>query len=419
MPAYPVNERILQDLVAALAKAKSADGAPAGLKPRRATTDLRDVDPKDLSVYVWADTFQPLPAPWGQTGWLMTVVIAAYVQESASDVPIDQRLLTAMSDVQRAVMVDPRRAGLCYADNALAPPQLGPDGLASCVWTYLECEFRTLRSDPTRLAPQSANEVLFGGGASLHLAAYAGPRSLGPWRRYADLKVTPLYEPDQRFGSDDRDGPARPRDVTDVSFHQAYEVEADYLNPDLLAWQLAGGPVGSYDQAGTPLANVAHVVAAVDSVVPLTDADRRPFYNVAAVTAVTSPAGVAYQAGRDWVADADALAEGLIRIPATSTIPAGSAVLVSFAPTAATGRPVFDAAMACSPRYRARLVWRASDGRTIVRDAFDAALAVESVTDAQSGPVHTKFKLTVLDDGSASPAGRVLMPAGVVPARGS
>ena len=413
----PVNELITQDVVNAINAFVRPDGTPTGLVAKRPVKSALDPGTGDLSTYVWVDTIKSVPAPWGQLGWQLVLAIATYVREAAGDVPIDQRLLLAMSDVHRAVMADPRRNGKCYVDNHPLPPELVPSqgkGV-TCVWSYLACEYRTLRSDPTVLAPAATNELLFQGGSSVLFAPDGGGRPL----RLADMRITPLVEPMVRQATDDTNGASRVADEVVVGYRTAFEIDGENLSPQMMAWQLAGSAVGVYDQAGSPLVNLVATVAAADSVVVLRDQQGSPLVPIASVQLVTSPTSsnpTVYAPGTDYLVDADCLAEGFLKIPPGSTIPPGP-VLVSLTPTAVAGRPAFDVAAECGFKGTARIVWRDAAGRTVVHGDFRASLVAQPVTEGPGRLAQTKLLLTVLDGGSAS-AGRVLYPAGSVPAVG-
>jgi hypothetical protein len=417
----PVSEQLAIAIFNALSEVTVVHGYTGDLIVVRATTSATDTNPENLKSVIWQWDPEPQPAPWGQAGWMQIFEIDTAIRESSTGKPVDQRINEASADVQRALMVDRRFGGICHIDakiiasKANADPAKGYSGVRN----YLHCEYRTLTTDPRVLAPTSPNQSFFQGGAVLYLAPYVSERSYGAWRRFDNLKITPLIQPKLDSVHDDREGIGHPIDEQHVGYDQKYEIESDFLNLDILGWQMGGGPPDTYSQAATPIVGVSHTVFSADSVVLLHDAGGNPFFNIASIQAVTDVSGLTtYVSPTDYIADADALREGVLKIPSGSSIAANSVIHVSFTPTAANGRPAFDVAVADAFRVRARVVWRAADGQMMVHPDFKGSLVAQSVTDGITATITTKLLLTVLDDGSGKPAGRFILPSGALPTAG-
>ena len=415
----PVDEQIVNDIALALTgvMTTSAAGVSAKLAVKRATTATGSIGTDDLETLVWFDDPEPAPAPYGQSGWKAVFEVCVYVREDAAGLPIDRRLALVKADVHAALLADPRRGGRLVVDCSFTKILFldGGESGVSSVRSYLTCEYRTVRGNPRQLAPAAGNELLYQAGATLLFAPAAGGKQV----RLADLRVTPLIEPRTEEATDDTNGLGRVADEVVTGVRTRYEVEGENLSPQMLAWQLGGSAVGLYGRAAIPLVNLPVVVGGPDSIVMLVDVQGHPLVPVASVQSVTSPTAnnpTVYVAGTDYLVDADCLAEGFIKIPAGSTIPAGMA-LVNLTPAAVAGRPTFDVAAGCGFRGVARIVWQDATGRTIVHGDFPASIVAQSATTEPGRPAVTKLTLTVLDGGQAT-AGRVLYPAGSVPAAG-
>lgn len=424
--AFSVSERIAQNVLAAVSGVTVANGFTMDLvEVERAKTREEAIDPKDLKTVIWQHPTRPPEnrrAPWGQIEWADIYEICVFARlPKLSTTPVDQKLNAIRCDVERTLMADPRRGGLCFEDNRLGDPIVtnDPETKIYSIRTLLLCNYRTVRSDPRVLAPAATNEQLFQGGATLFIAPYVSRQTLGPWQRFSDLKITPQVEPVTASAKDDRDGVSFPVDEDIVEFKDRYEIDTDSISPQLLQWRLRGGQTQSISRVSTPLTNVAHFGASPDSVVLLQDASKEPIYAATSVELVTSADGsVTYVANSDYIADAGSLGQGFIKIPPTSSIPANSTLLISLTPVAMTGRPSFDVAVACHQRVRTRIVWDASDGQRIVHGDFDASLLAQTVTVDPDEPQQTKLFLNVLSDDSDRRVGRMIIPAGPLPTTG-
>lgn len=88
------------------------------------------------------------------SGWLQPFVFACFVRESdKSTIAIDTRLNSIRTDVEKALMQDPRRGGLCWKDCWIAPSEYESDttdGGIECVFVALVVPYMTLRNNPYR-----------------------------------------------------------------------------------------------------------------------------------------------------------------------------------------------------------------------------------------------------------------------------
>ncbi len=425
-PAAPVSEKLAENVIATLRGVTVANGYACTLaNPRRTTAAVDDVDAADLSTTVWQHEIKPLgpvAVPFGQTEWSHVFAITVVIRLSGTDPsPIGRRINLIRADVERALMRDPRRGGVCYVDNRFDTPIVTEDSAARIfgLTVLLLCQYRTLRGDPTKLAPAAGNELFFQGGATLYVAPKFNAYLEGPWQRYADVRAVPRLVPDTETVSDDADGMSRPAHERYAAHAVAYEIDVGYLNPDVIVRQVGGASVDTFTQAGGTYVAVPHGAADAGGLMPLLDAPRPngvPVFGVTAVGAVTSGDGTTtYVAGIDYTADPAMLADGMLAVPLGSTIPPGSTVLVTFtAPS--QSRPAVAVGTACAAGVRARIVWTASDGTQLVHGDFDASLVATSAAATPGEPSSTKLTLNVLGDGSAVPMGRYLLPAGPKPA---
>lgn len=418
-PPDPIVEQLAANINAALAGVTKTAGYTGDLNVIRATTSTTEIDPSDLKTVIWQENPRPMPAPYGQVGRKQIFAIVVYIREGeTTGVPIDRRINLVVADIERALMADPRRGGICYIDNVFGEPSLEPNNdRFSSVWIFLQCDYRTLRSDPRKIAPAATNEAFFQGGTVLLLARYTSQRTIGAWQRFQDLMIMPLIEPRVATAEDDREGLSRPVEELYVGYRQKYEIEGEQISPEILVWRLGGGAIEQLSRMADPIVAAPHLVAEIDAVVPLYDLNSSPVFLIDSVETVTDATGATtYDEGTDYIADAESLKQGFIKIPAGSSIPGGSVIKVSFTPTAFSGRPVFDVAMAPSFRVRARIIWLASDGQVMVHGDFDGSIVAQSVTNEAGMPSTTKLHLTVLDDGSANRCGRMVLAAGPLPA---
>jgi hypothetical protein len=422
----PVSERLSASVLAALQNVTVANGYTCTLvNPHRATASVEEGSPANLSTVVWQHEVKPDKvgsAPFGQAEWVHIFEVAVALRLSNTDTtPIGRRINLTRADVERALMADPRRGGLCFVDNEILDPVLTEDSEAKIfgVRVMLMCQYRTLRGDPRQLAPIAGNETYFQGGATLYIAPRVNQYLVGPWTPYADVRVVPRLAPETETINSDADGMSRPTVERYAAHAIRYEVDVGYLNPDLIVRQVGGGAVATATQTGGTYTAVPHRVAGVNCVIPLMDAAApagQSVFGVTAVAAVTSADGATtYAAGTDYAALPTQLPDGMLAIPAGSTIPPGATVLITFA-APAQNRVAVTVGTACNADVRARIVWTASDGTQLVHGDFDASLVATSAAAPPGELTSTKLILNVLGDGSAVPMGRYLLPAGPTPA---
>ena len=420
----PIAEQIAADVLRVVSGITTPPYTFKPLAPQRAVTATDNIDPADLKTIVSTYTLKPRwTAPYGIEERAMVVQAGVYLREGTTALPMDRRAQLVLADLEQALMADRRRSGLCYLDNIVAD-RIVDDGVrgevATGIWSVhvlLLCEFRTLVGQPAVLAPGAGNEGYFQGGCALLVAEHLGERVLGPWHFFGNLQVLPIIEPEIDVINDDRNGALRELEEESVGFRLKYEIGGDYLNPQLLAWYYGGGAAELVTQSGSPLVNVTHVVAGVDSVLPLHDAANNPVFGIASVQSIAAGA-VTYVAGVDYIVDAEAMASGMIKLPATSSIAAG-VVSVSFTPTASASRPAFEVAAVCRRNVAARLIWSDSTGAASrVHGDFKGSIVPVSMTDPETKLSTIKLHLTVLDDGTSTPNSRIILPAGALPTAG-
>jgi len=149
--AYPVVELIAQNVEAELRKVRVVGGylndaeverAKRTTRPRDRLCVIHQLDP------IEGDTTQ------GQNGsieWYQPFEVHCYIVESeTSEIPLDQRLNTIGTDVQRAIMEDPHRGDLAH-DTLLDEPENFIDAAGhqfEGVIVKFRCRYRTSLSDP-------------------------------------------------------------------------------------------------------------------------------------------------------------------------------------------------------------------------------------------------------------------------------
>lgn len=412
--ANPISEQIAANVVSAL---QDIDGTgeyyTALSNVIRTDASLDDITFNNLEAVVIDESIAPdkdKKAPWGQQEWIHAFGITVFIKQAASDpTPISTRINLARADVERALFVDPRRDGLCYVDNKIFDVGISKNQTSGIYGftVVLLCEYRTMRGQPNVLAPAGNNEQYFQGGAVLLLAPYISQRQIGAWRRLQDLRIVPALDPQTETISTDRnDGLTRPTDTLYSGHKLKFTIEADYQNQDILAWRFGGsGNTVITQSAQTVSATV--VVNSVDSVIPVS---LLPIQSVQSVGS--------YVAGTDYIADAVSLSQGIILIPPGSRIPAPCAVTVNYTIPTITSRPAFNPAKIEDARHRARIIWIAADGQQLVFGDFDASI-VATISAADAAAINsTTFMLTVLDDGSGTPAGQLISVAGPLPTAG-
>jgi hypothetical protein len=419
--AAPIIEQIAANLLAA------CQGINGSAPYTNALTVIRPAmepaSPADKLVVMIQGKPQEMPDVWGikkRKLWFTFVFYARPAQRSNSGA-VDSYLNSIASDLETAIMTDPRRGGLVDVDTVVGDPMFYEGTSPGLLVGFLPVSqvSRVLRSDPTVKAPAAGNESFWQGGAVLHYARYTGPRTLGAWRRWADLKIAPSGASKTDAMNSDRDGIVRPRAVKMIAWSQKYTIETNDFSPQAMALAMGASDVQAFSQAGTMLSGIALPCAGPDSVMPLTDAAGDPLWNVQSVQAVTSADGsITYAAGTDYVADPQAMREGLLEIPAASSIPAG-AVLVTMTPAAISGQRLLTAQESGDIRYRARILWPAANGMQMqVHGPLDAAIVPKQQTRDAADYSCQKFDLIVLDDGSDLPAGQLVLPLGPIPAAG-
>lgn len=421
----PICERIAQNVVDALQKITVANGYSAPLASiTRAGFSREQPDPQDLATEIWqysVESATDVKAPYGQRELADVIEVCVYIRDdSNSDAIRDRRLNLARSDIEKALMADPRRGGLCYIDNIFYQQ---PDRVAYSdtgiysISIYLYCCYRVMRDDPARLAPVARNQFSFQGGAVLLMARYVNQRQLGAFRQFENLRIAPLHEPTTDTMKDDREGAWRNQQEITVGYDDKYEINGEDISPQMLAWLMGGGDVELVNQSETALAGISHLVYETDSVIPLHDSAGTSLFEIVSIESVTDQSAAnTYELGSDYLAEPEMLRRGIIAIPSGSTIPAGSAVLISFTPGELSARPAFDVSVNCDIRVKARIEWSASDGSLLVHDFFDASFVAQSETREEDKRATTQFYLTILGNGSSTPAGRFIIPAGPIPA---
>jgi hypothetical protein len=421
MAATSITEQIAANLFSAASAINGTGKYTNSLTVKRSLPLPQS--PADKLVMLIQGTPLPLAAPWGIVAQKLRFTYVFYARApEASTTAIDTYLNSIATDINLAVMADPRRGGLVDVDTVALPAQMfrgtSPGLFIGIV--PLEIESRTLLGDPTTKAPASGNELFWQGGAELHYAQYFAGGALGPWRRWADLKIAPIVAVKTDEAKGDRDGLQRPVSEEAINWNQKYRLETQDFSPAALALFYGAGGVAAFNQSGSPLVAVPHLVAGVDSVLPLTDANENPLWNVQSIQTITDSAGeIIYNAGTDFIVNASLLQKGLIQIPPGSSIPPQSVVLISMTPAAINGQRVMNAQETGHTRYRARIVWTASGGLMQVHGPMDLSIVPCAGDRDGIGYSMNKFDLLVLDDGSDTPAGQIVLPTGVMPAVGN
>jgi hypothetical protein len=234
------------------------------------------------------------------------------------------------------------------------------------------------------------------------------------------LKICPVIKPLIDMGKTDRDGLVMPVAIKSMGWAQRYEIETADFSPQALALSIGASNVQAFSQGSTPLVNVPLLSNGPDSVIVLTDANDNPLFNVQSIQSVTSSNGLTtYATPGDYLVDPAALQAGLLEIPPGSSIPANVNILVSMTPAAISGQRLLQAQQTSDVRFRVRIVWVSDKGAQLqVHGPMDAAILPKSQSRDAADYSGQKFDLYVLDDGSGTPAGQLILPIGAMPADG-
>lgn len=264
------------------------------------------------------------------------------------------------------------------------------------------------------------NQRLFQGGSRLHLARYATDGvTLGAWRELGDVDVIPPnFAPTTITHKTGRTGRLIIREQRVTEYAETFNVVTQNLSLENQLYLYGATSVGNYTQSSTPITDSTQTVAALDSIVPILNAQGEPVYNIASIQAVKVGATTKTE-GTDWVATPDMLKLGYILIPAGSTIVVGP-ILVSYTPVAiASAKRVMNPWTAGVIKARCQFFWMQEDMTDVLaRDMVDCSIVAAGAPNLSTTDYsNMTLTFTVLGKpgSSSSPAGRLLHPIGPVP----
>lgn len=181
------------------------------------------------------------------------------------------------------------------------------------------------------------NDRYFVGGAEAFIALYDSSNAIGPRVSMGDCEVfSPTVAPTtiERFSAVSGVRRLAARRVTEVK--EEYTLTMFDVKARRNLAYLLSADLQSYTQAATPLTSIAHDAHGPGTVIALRDATGKHMMPITSVQTVANTAGTTtYVAGTDYLANADDLKFGVIRIPDGSAI-AIESVNISFTPAAIT-----------------------------------------------------------------------------------
>ena len=152
----PLVERIALHLLAVANTIKKAGGYSFDAVATRSVGIPAAPEDGSLQLFQMESRLDQDPAIPRAThiGWLQEFVFACYVRMSENDpTPIEAKLNMVRSDVERAVMSNPRLGGLLSKDVIPQPPLLDGDQAGDgviCLYVWFVVPYLVKKNDPRR-----------------------------------------------------------------------------------------------------------------------------------------------------------------------------------------------------------------------------------------------------------------------------
>jgi hypothetical protein len=150
MPDLPIVEQIAQHIVASLNNISVAGGFHNDVVVERFRRQGQRARDNLLVVMQGDEAAADDSPPQGRLEWVQPYAVICYVTEHESGDAIDQRINTIRADVQRALLIDPKRDGLAI-DTLLRPSEIFPPeagGGFSGVTVFIDVHYRVEFADP-------------------------------------------------------------------------------------------------------------------------------------------------------------------------------------------------------------------------------------------------------------------------------
>jgi hypothetical protein len=152
----PIVERIARNLLTAVAGITTNAGYSFDARAERSVV-IPSAPTHGLVQLFQLDPAVDGDPAWPRAthlGWLQTFVFAVYLQISESaTIPLEQVLNLAKCDVERAVMADPRRGGLCSKDTTILAGAVDGDQIEAgivCLFVPVQVPYVVSKRDPRK-----------------------------------------------------------------------------------------------------------------------------------------------------------------------------------------------------------------------------------------------------------------------------